>query len=346
MDKSLRYLIILSLFAAIFAWLVIGLGAYTRLTDAGLGCPDWPGCYGHIGVPSTSESIQKAQALYPETPVVAAKAWAEMVHRYFAGTLGLLILGIFFLAVKVSRASRQNFLFVAGVLLALLIYQAVLGMWTVTMQLLPVVVSQHLLGGMLLISLLSYIHLRAKHHDMSKAQSAALVKFKPWVLLGLSLVFLQIALGAWTSTNYASLVCSDFPSCNGMLLPHFNFTEAFNLLSPLGVNYEGGVLTGTARITIQMVHRYGAFIVSAYTIGLVAAMLRKSDIKPALKRVAWIVLAVLALQFTLGVLNIYLLLPLPIAVAHNMVAALLIVSMVALVFHTLYEKPSRQGARA
>jgi len=325
----------ITLFACILAFVVVMLGAYTRLTDAGLGCLDWPGCYGHVVVPDTAHKIQQAEIAFPGDPIHQTKAWTEMVHRYIAGSVGLIILSVFGIALfKRKRTNHPLGLPIA--LMILLFFQAALGMWTVTLKLLPVIVMGHLLGGMTLLSLLWALQLRLggffKSNDLSLVKS-----YRPWALLGLIVVFLQIALGAWVSSNYAALICPTFPFCSGSLIPNMNFHDAFNLLAPIGIDYQGGVLGTTARVTIQMVHRYGAFITGVYIGGLSIYLISSAKTK-FLRVIAWHILFFLCLQITLGVLNIEWLLPLPIAVAHNGVAALLLLSLVTLNY-SVFKKP-------
>lgn len=319
-----------ALLATLLAFFVIMLGAYTRLTDAGLGCPDWPGCYGHLVAPTSTSQIQSVEARYPGSIVQSIAAWTEMVHRYFAGTLGLII---FFLAIWGFKRARKNMrhqpVAVPVLLVLLVIFQALLGMWTVTLKLLPLVVMGHLLGGMVIASLLWWTTL--KSGNCLQNHTRKLTAVRPWAVIGLLIVFGQIFLGGWTSANYAALACPTFPGCHGGLFPHMDFAKAFNFISPIGANYEGGVLDSTSRITIQMVHRYGAFITATY-VGLLSIYLIFSDRFAGLRPIGWSIFSILFVQFCLGVLNIEWLLPLPIAVLHNGVAALLLLAMVTLVY--------------
>lgn len=370
--------------ALILSVLVIMLGAYTRLTDAGLGCPDWPGCYGRMVLPNAQPELGAAQQAYPDQPIMAHKAWTEMVHRYAAGTLGVLILA---LAVWSIIRWRQHVLqprVTPFLLVAVLIFQAVLGMWTVTLKLLPLVVTGHLLGGMAIAGLLAWLVMASKQErsyqdgamlqdngvelslDVSSCQrnprlrSAAstnrAVKVDVslrWhdmlregrmlprlIAVGLIILVIQLFLGAWTSTNYAALACgADFPTCQGAWWPAMDWHHALNIFNPVGPNYEGGRLTMLARVTIQMLHRYWALITFIY-LGAIAMILL--TIKPfaSLRKLAVCLAILLCLQVLLGILNVVKLLPLPIAVAHNGVAVLLLITVVALLqrsrasFHT------------
>lgn len=326
----------LTILATILAFCVILLGANIRLKNAGLGCPDWPGCYGQATVPHTQAEIMRAVHLYPARPIEAKKAWTEMVHRYFAGTLGLLI---FILAVwAVIRKFRyQDQPVVVPLILALLaIFQGTLGMWTVTMKLLPLVVMSHLLGGMAILSLLWW--LTFKTGNLFPYHHKGYEKLRVWSILGLVIVGIQIFLGGWTSANYASLACTTFPACNSGLFPSMEFMRAFNFLSPIGANYQGGVLDMTARITIHMWHRYWAFITALYVAVLAIYMLIARSAE-GLRGLGVIMLALLFLQILLGILNVTLLLPMHIALAHNGIAALLLLSMVTLIYKVFSTSP-------
>jgi cytochrome c oxidase assembly protein subunit 15 len=329
----------MSLVATFLALVVVMLGAYTRLSDAGLGCPDWPGCYGQFTAPHTAAQISKAQQIFPNQAVVPAKAWAEMVHRFFAGALGLFIMCLTLWAYKrrFTVMPQQNII-IPTLLSLLVIFQAVLGMWTVTWLVLPLIVMMHLLAGMSIAALLWALSLTSRISLKPRnPENHSLTGFKVFAILGLCIIFLQIFLGAWTSTNYASIICPHFPYCQGKLFPNMNFYQAFNFFSPIGVDYQGGVLNTTARITIQMMHRYGAFITASY-VSIFALWLLFSKKSRGLRLVASLTLLVLLLQVCLGVVNIEWLLPMPIAVAHNGVAAILLLLFVTLVCK-LYVRP-------
>lgn len=315
----------LSVFAAFLALCVVLLGAYTRLGDAGLGCPDWPTCYGHIDVPEAAHEVAEAEEAFPQRPVEAAKAWKEMVHRYFAGTLGLVILALMLIRVLSQRIERPG-KGLPVVLVALVIFQAALGMWTVTLLLKPVVVMGHLLGGFATLALLWLMV--SMQRQWFNYDSSALGNLKPLAWIGLILLIAQISLGGWTSSNYAALACTDFPTCHGQWLPEADFAEGFVLWRGLGVNYEFGVLDNPARVAIHLTHRIGALVVFLYLSFLAWKVWSVS--RGTGKNLAVVVGALLVTQVSLGILNVVMHLPLPIAVAHNGVAALLLLSMVTL----------------
>lgn len=324
--------------ALILSLVVIMLGAYTRLTDAGLGCPDWPGCYGHMVLPSAPPALQNAQHTFPGQPIVAHKAWTEMIHRYAAGTLSILILILAAWAIQRRRRYRQQPIVTPLLLVAVLIFQAILGLWTVTLKLLPLVVTGHLLGGMAIAGLLAWLVMASRTPCFSTTPQAARA-LQPWLIIGLLILIVQLFLGAWTSTNYAALACgADFPTCQGSLWPPMDGYSAFNILSPVGPNYEGGRLEMTARVTIQMAHRYWALITFLY-LGVVSLVFLIANSLKNLRYLGVALCILLFLQVLLGILNVTRLLPLPIAVAHNGVAVLLLITVVALL-QRLYEAKS------
>lgn len=331
MDKRWSYQ--LATLAVVLAFVVVILGAYTRLTHAGLGCPDWPGCYGHMIVPDTQKQISRAEKAFPGAPLEEAKAWTEMTHRYAAGTLGLIILIIAVIAVVqyFRREQRRQPLVLPLFLLLLIIFQAALGMWTVTWKLLPIVVMSHLLGGLTVLACLWWLRLKlANNYRYSVSERAD--QFKPWALLGLIIVYCQIALGGWVSANYAGLACIGFPFCNGQLLPTFNFHEAYNLFHPIGVNYQGGVMDSSARVTIHMVHRIGALLTFLY-VGILSIILMRFAKIQRVRSLAVLIAILLCIQILLGIVNVTHLLPLSAALAHNAVAVLLLLAMVTLNYY-------------
>lgn len=315
-----------ALAATVLALCVVMLGAYVRLSDAGLGCPDWPGCYAHLGVPDQPDEVAAANSAFPERPVAQTKGWKEMIHRYLAGTLGLVILGLAVAAARARvRGARLEKL--PLVLLVVVIFQAILGMWTVTWQLKPVVVMAHLLGGLATLALLWWLALRRLPLDRRRLPAAC--GLRPALALGLVLLLVQIALGGWTSANYAALACNEFPTCSqGQWLPPADFQEAFVLWRGLGQNYEFGVLENPARVAVHLVHRFGAVIVAVVLAGLAAALWRLPGAAGRLP--AAVLGAVLAGQLLLGIANVVFNLPLLVAVAHNGGAAILLLTLVTL----------------
>ncbi len=328
----------IALVATALALFVVVLGAYVRLSDAGLGCPDWPGCYGHFTVPEADHHVAAANEAYPDRPVEAHKAWKEMIHRYFASTLGLLIIALAFIGWKNKRIPGQQYrlpLFLVG----LVIFQGLLGMWTVTIKLNPTIVMSHLIGGMTTLSLLWWLSLRQS--KMFLPHSSYPTQLKPFTgiaTIGLIIVAFQIMLGGWTSANYAALVCADFPTCQGYLMPPTDFAEAFDLWRGTEINFEGGVLDNTARMTIHFVHRIGALITFLFIGWLGLKLVFGSDVA-MLNRLGRILLFLLIAQISLGIANVLLSLPLLVAVAHNGVGALLLLTLVTL-NHTV-SPPSR-----
>ncbi|ARB93368.1 heme A synthase [Legionella longbeachae] len=322
-NKLLRYAVTCAVLLSLF---VVMLGAYTRLTDAGLGCPDWPGCYGQIVLPSAQEKLQAAQTQYPQIPIETRKAWTEMAHRYVAGTLALLIFFVgFYVLRKRSQGSHLPW-HLPIALLFLVVFQAALGMWTVTLKLLPVVVMGHLLGGILIVACLFRFRFQ-----ISALTGQDLPQWRPWLRLGVIIVLIQIALGGWVSANYAGISCIGFPTCNGAWWPDLHFAQGFNLFSPVGANYQGGLLEHEVRATIQFIHRLGAMITAVYVVTLSLFILLKSHFN-YLKTAAVVMFFLVLIQFTLGILNVIYLLPITVAVAHNGIAALLL----AAVFSTLH----------
>lgn len=326
------------------AAVVVMLGAWTRLVDAGLGCPDWPGCYGFLTVPQTPEQLAVAEVRFPEHPVEHEKGWPEMIHRYFASSLGLLIIVMLIMAVRQNKECKQNnastkptvpVKHCAG-LLALVILQGMFGMWTVTLKLWPQVVSGHLLGGFATLSLLFLLALRLNASDFRSPMPVA-VRARPvfkLAIFALSLVVVQIFLGAWTASNYAALACgSEFPGCHQSLWPHMDFAQGFNFMQSIGPNYLGGQIDNDARTAIHYTHRLGALVLTIVLLLLMRQIWRLE--LPLLRQSVILLAGVLALQLALGIANVLWLTPLPVAIAHNAVGAALLLSMV-LVLHRLH----------
>jgi heme a synthase len=355
--------------ALLLALCVIAFGAYVRLSHAGLGCPDWPVCYGKLTWPKHEVHIAAANEAFPQRPVEVPKAWKEQFHRHIAALLGLMVLGLALLATRTRRHGwsvvlsacalvlvaiplymREQYLAssllvgvaecvlllaawrwsnvdmarVATFTLAFIIFQAMLGMWTVTWLLKPVVVMAHLMGGMTMFCLLTWMAVRAAPNAGLHMPEA--VALRPWLRLGIGVVAVQIALGGWVSANYAALACgTDFPTCLGRWWPQMDFSQALVLWRGIGVDYEGGLLDPEARTAIQMMHRLFALVVVGYVLWLGRRLLRVGFV-----HYGWGLMVLLGLQVLLGINNVVAGLPLPVATAHNAVAALLLFLMVNL----------------
>jgi len=322
-SNAFRYFKGLVLAATLLALCVVSLGAYVRLTDAGLGCPDWPGCYGTLTVPQSEAAILQAQTTYPDSAVEVGKAWREMAHRYLAGTLGLLVLAIFVLGWK-ARNEIKSSPYTSSFLLLLIGFQAMLGMWTVTMLLKPAIVSGHLLGGMSTLAVLSW--LAHRHWGYYSDSIVTCQRLRLAIRLALVLLFMQIFLGGWTSTNYAALACTDFPTCHGAWVPDMDFSDAFHMVRELGLSKDGSALSLASLTAIQWTHRVGALVSFIYLGALGLTTLKYWQLK------RWSVLLLVALitQIALGISNLVLHLPLVLAVAHNFTAALLVIIVVVL----------------
>ena len=314
-------------FTILLALCVIVFGAYVRLTDAGLGCPDWPGCYGFVTVPQTAEDYLSVEQNFPGEIVDEGKAWREMIHRYIASLLGFLILLIFskdFFSYRNNTGSLKD-LKLSAALLALVIFQGMLGMWTVTLKVHPLVVTGHLIGGLTTLSLLFFYYRNLENSD-EKFISAPKV-----MIAGLSILTLQIVIGGWTSTNYAALGCPDFPLCYGEVWPsNMDFEEGFLKWQEVGVNYEGGQLSPSARTAIHFVHRLGAILV-LFALGWLGLKYLKHN-SGRIRVASSIMLIALFAQLAIGTLMVWFGIPLFLATAHNAFAALLLLSFINLLY--------------
>jgi cytochrome c oxidase assembly protein subunit 15 len=322
----------IALISVLLALVVVVLGAYVRLSHAGLGCPDWPGCYGHlVGVPDSETEIDNANQAYPQRAVESDKAWKEVIHRYFAGVLGLLILVLAIMGIK-NRSDPKQAVWLPVLLVCLVIFQALLGMWTVTLLLKPAIVMLHLLGGLTIVALLWLLVLRSgKQSSPAQANNK---KLTPILYFGLVILIGQIALGGWTSTNYAALACPDFPTCQGEWWPETDFNEGFVFWRGLGQNYEFGVLDSPARTAIHLSHRMFAIVVAVFWLFVLLRIIRSTNLSEKLRQIAPITLLLLLAQIVLGVSNVVMKLPISVAVMHNGGAALLLLSVVTLIYYS------------
>ena len=309
----------LSFLSGILGIIVVGLGAWTRLADAGLGCPDWPGCYGFATIPMNPEEIEIANAKFPETPYEVAKAIPEVVHRYFAATLGFLIVCIYALTLKYKEAT-PNIRNLSLFLVIWVILQGAFGYLTVSLKLLPQIVTTHLMAGFLTAGLVWLLYFKSKDSStLDREYWNFSLRTKNLLNLGLVFVAIQIFLGAWTSTNYASYSCTDFPLCQGQLLPDANFKEGFNFFQSIGPNYLGGLLDHESRLAIHLSHRFGALVVTLYLLFLSYHFISQQK-----NNLAACLLLILTLQVLLGISNVVFALPLLVAVGHNLSGLLLI----------------------
>ena len=321
MSETSRRLAGLIALAVALASVVVVLGAYTRLVDAGLGCPDWPGCYGMILVPETAAEIARAEAAFPDSPVEADKAWPEMIHRYAAAALGLVVVVLAVLAVKAGLPWK-----LPVALVALVIAQGAFGAFTVTLKLWPQVVTAHLLGGFATLALLWVWWLGLRNPSWQASRS-----LRGLSMATLIVVVIQVALGGWLTANYAALACPDFPTCHGVWIPAMDFAAGFDVFQDVGPNYLGGLMSSDARVAIHVVHRIGAAAVLVFA-GWLAVRLGSRPL-------AWVLGGTLAVQLALGIANVIFALPLGVAVSHNAGAAALLLVVV-----TIHYSIRRSGA--
>lgn len=314
MPEASRRTSVLVAVAVGLAAVVVVLGAYTRLVDAGLGCPDWPGCYGMILVPETADEIARAEAAFPGSPVEADKAWPEMIHRYAAALLGLLVVVLAVLAVKDGQSWKLPL-----ALVALVVVQGAFGAWTVTLKLWPQVVTIHLLGGFATLALLWVWWLVLRRRSWQVHPSVRRLSLATMVV-----VVFQVALGGWLTANYAALACPDFPTCHGVWIPDMDFAAGFDIFQDVGPNYLGGLMSSDARVAIHVVHRVGAVVVLLFAGALAFRLGRRP--------MARVLGSVLAVQLALGIANVIFALPLAVAVLHNAGAAVLLLVVLTVDF--------------
>lgn len=328
--------------ALLLTLVVILLGGWTRINYAGLGCPDWPGCYGTLVLPNEPSQLQQLQASFPGQPIDTYKGWLEMTHRYAAGTLGLLILAIAVISYK-ARKVGLSLGYLPTSLLILVTLQALFGMWTVTLKLLPPIVTLHLLGGLLTLTLLfmfrAKLHLKSIYTTQPTSPSnkplprLSFSAIRMKIIIGVVLLFCQLALGGWTSANYAGWACPDWIVCHQETNIALDFSRGFELSTDLEANYEGGLLPLEARAAIQMTHRAMALLLICYLLWLGWNLYKVSS---AFKRPIQLVLILAISQAGLGVANVIWAVPLPLATAHHAGAVGLLLAML-----WLYQRSTR-----
>lgn len=316
--------------AIVLALVVVLLGGWTRLNDAGLGCPDWPGCYGTWVLPSDHAVLAQS---HPGAVIDLRKGWIEMVHRYAAALLGLVVLGLAALALRKRRQAGYPSK-LSLVLLGLVVLQGLFGMWTVTLKLLPIIVTLHLMGGLATLTLLVLLEQRLRHIEGVKSQST---DAHVGTRILLFCLFLQLLLGGWTSTNYAGWACSDWLLCNAGETGGYDFSTGLNPFMAIGPNYEGGLLDAPARAAIQVTHRLGALLLMAVSCWVALSLWQRRHLRLHIT----FFMAALAVQALLGVANIIWMLPLGLAVAHHAVAVLLL--LLALNLHDRAKGPVKEA---
>ena len=317
-------------FAATFTLIVISVGAWVRLTDAGLGCPDWPGCYGILSTPDTESELLRAKELYPDSVIDIGKAWREMLHRYLAGTLGILVFIITFLMLKYAKHVPKIYPISLSILIVI---QSTMGMLTVTQLVKPTIVTTHLILGMTTAGLLLWNGLQIKLKNKIDQIDFKLVNL---IFICILALILQIILGGWTSTNYASLACTDFPKCLNQWWPsNMNYSDAFTVLNLPNINYETAPMVYEAKLAIHFTHRIGALILTLLYAALFIYLFYIQSNK-TLKSIGIIVFLVFILQIFLGISNVLMSLPISVAVLHTVNASILLLSMITLLFYSTY----------
>ena len=310
----------LSLFGICLAFVVIALGAWTRLVDAGLGCPDWPGCYGFVVFPTNEAEIALAESRYPMFPYDINKAIPEVVHRYFAAALGFLAIIMVYYSFK-QNENKNIRRWTVGLLIFICL-QGLFGYLTVSLLLLPLIVTGHLFGGFTTLTLFFLIFLMSGRFSI--LEKVKIPKLKTIATIALVVLIFQIFLGVWTSTNYASLACADFPTCQGSYMPEMDFKNGFNLNQEVGPNYLYGLLDNPSRVAIHYSHRVSAILVTIVFLVLISK-LWFSNAAPLASTLGVLLLT----QISLGIINVVYVLPLYVAIAHNLVAALLLLTVFA-----------------
>ena len=310
--------------ATVLCAIVVVVGAWVRLTNAGLGCPDWPGCYGHVHPAQVAERVAEINAANPDRPFDYQKAINEMVHRYIVGGLALLVLGLAVFSF-VNRRDPAQPRILPWAIVVLLAVQALLGMWTVTLLLKPLIVTLHLLGGLTTLALLWWLALPPARRELKAAERPV----RRLAIAGVVVLVAQISLGGWTSANYAAAACPDFPACQGTFWPRMDFRNGFVLWRGLGIDYEGGVLDAPARVAIHYTHRLGAYLTAIVLALVVVGVWRRGQTNAA-KLAATALAVAVVVQVSIGMNLIWKGWPLWLGTAHNAGAVLLVLATVAL----------------
>ena len=333
-QRRLALLVTLSLIGVIFTVIVVLVGAWTRLVDAGLGCPDWPGCYGELVVPDAERALIHS----PDAPLENFKAWVEMTHRYLASSLGLLVIALLVLGAPLRRFAGFPWR-VSLALLGMILIQGAFGAYTVTLKLWPQVVTLHLLGGLSVMVLFLWLHLRLRRLAREELPADEPRRLSSLWAVAVLLLFLQLALGGWVSSNYAGIACQGFPTCNGQWWPDTDWSEGFHLTQTVGPSYLHGQLHADARTAIQIGHRVGAGVLGLALLILAWRHWQEPRLRPWLGAL----LGGYSLQLFLGVANVLLWLPLWLALAHTAGAVLMVVLMTIAVWH--WRQPLRETNR-
>lgn len=328
-SKSAKFLR-LAMLSALFAFLMILIGAYAHISDAGLGCPEWPGCYGRLFAPTTAQELNETRLMVPRAPDEEAKAWKDTLHRYVSGALGLLMFRLLFLGWQLKKRYRKQQVIIPAVVFLLVFSQTILAAITVKLQFKPLIMMSNLVTGFTILGLLWWVALREQRFwKPIYAAPHVLNDLRPRAFIGLLLVVTQIILGGWTSANYASLACPDFPTCRGALWPGMDFVQGFAQWRDIGLNYEGGMLSLAAATAVHVAHRIGAVITFLY-IGWLALHTMRIGYENNLCRFGFLVLVLLITQVFLGATNVILHLPIILGVTHTGFAALLLLGLITL----------------
>lgn len=319
----------LATIAFLLAVEVVLMGGFTRITDSGLGCPDWPGCFGSMVMTNDISTLENLQQRYPEIDVQVHKGWIEMIHRYIAAILGLIILMMVWFGIREAKQVDDYPLNLSLTVLGLVVVQGAFGAWTVTMKLLPIIVTLHLIGGLIIVSTLMRLRYKLKH---LAAGTASNLTMRPIALVGVGLLFIQIILGGWVSTNYAGWSCPGVLGCapDGSII-NYDFRGGFTLIQEVGPNYEGGQLGHAARAAIQMVHRFGALVVTLYWLWLLWTLVSQTIL---VKSKACQFLGLLVLQIIFGYANVIYAVPDSLAFIHHALGVFMLLVAWSIAYET------------